>query len=112
MPIYKILLPSEWAEFEAAGRFDGSPFDASSGFVHCSSREQVPATARRFFADAGPLVVVALDESRLGAVRWEVASDGGAFPHVYGPLTRAAVVAVHDVPGPDDVDAVLGGLGD
>jgi uncharacterized protein (DUF952 family) len=39
--IYKILLPAEWAKFEAAGRFDGSRFDRSSGFVHCSSREQV-----------------------------------------------------------------------
>jgi hypothetical protein len=27
MLIYKILLPAEWAEFETAGRFDGSPFD-------------------------------------------------------------------------------------
>jgi len=53
--IYKILLPDEWSQFEAAGRFDGSPFDASSGFVHCSSGEQVPATAVRYFADARSL---------------------------------------------------------
>jgi uncharacterized protein (DUF952 family) len=45
--IYKILLPSQWAEFEAAGRFDGSPFDRSCGFIHCSSREHVGGTALR-----------------------------------------------------------------
>ncbi|RIV39811.1 DUF952 domain-containing protein [Micromonospora radicis] len=33
-----MLLPDEWAEFQAAGRFTGSPFDQDSGFVHCSSR--------------------------------------------------------------------------
>ncbi|WP_233558852.1 DUF952 domain-containing protein [Micromonospora radicis] len=31
-------MPDEWAEFQAAGRFTGSPFDQDSGFVHCSSR--------------------------------------------------------------------------
>lgn len=90
MLIYKILLPDEWSQFEAAGRFDGSPFDASSGFVHCSSGEQVPATAVRYFADAGELVVVALDTAKLGeTVRWE-----NSFPHVYGPLPAAAVVEI------------------
>jgi uncharacterized protein (DUF952 family) len=88
--IYKILLPDEWAQFEQAGTFDGSPFDDSSGFVHCSSGEQVAATALRHFVDAGELVVVALDTSELGeTVRWE-----HSFPHVYGPLPSSAVVEI------------------
>ena len=91
MLIYKILLPDEWAGFEAAGRFDGSPFDHESGFIHCSTEEQVSATMRRFFADAGKLVVVALDADALGdAVRWEA-----SFPHVYAELPASAIVEVH-----------------
>jgi uncharacterized protein (DUF952 family) len=94
MLIYKILVPAEWVQFEAAGTFDGSPFDASSGFVHCSSGEQVAATALRYFADAGELVVVALDTAKLGGtVRWE-----NSFPHVYGPLPAAAVVEIRRYP--------------
>ncbi|NUS58281.1 MAG: DUF952 domain-containing protein [Streptomycetaceae bacterium] len=89
--IYKILLPGEWAEFEASGRFDGSPFDHSSGFIHCSGHDQVARTATRFFADAPALVLVALDADRL-PVRWEQASDG-VFPHIFGALTAEAVVA-------------------
>ncbi|WP_027345742.1 DUF952 domain-containing protein [Hamadaea tsunoensis] len=89
MLIYKILLPEEWAEFQAAGRFDGSPFDHDSGFVHCSGRDQVARTARRFFADAPAIVLVALAADRL-PVRWEQASDG-VFPHVFGPLTAEAI---------------------
>jgi uncharacterized protein (DUF952 family) len=108
MLIYKILLPSEWADFEAAGRFDGSPFDRSSGFIHCSSREQVGAIARRVFGDEPTLVVVTIDSSSLNdSVRWEEASDGGLFPHVYGPLPLSAVVATHRVAGAATVDAAV-----
>jgi uncharacterized protein (DUF952 family) len=108
--VYKILLPVEWATFEASGRFDGSPFDVQSGFVHCSSRTQAGNTALRFFADEPELVVLAIDTEMLGdAVRWESASGGELFPHVYGPLPRAAVVGVHHVVGAAQVGATLAG---
>jgi len=107
--IYKILLPAEWAAFEAADRFDGSPFDHSSGYIHCSSREQVGATAARFFADEPALIIVALDAERLGShLRWEQAPEGGSFPHVYAPLPSDAVVAVHHVAGAATVDETVG----
>jgi uncharacterized protein (DUF952 family) len=110
--IYKILLPAEWAEFEATGRFDGSPFDHSSGFIHCSSRAQVAATAIRVFNQEPQLVLVALDTQVLGdSVRWEQASDGGTFPHVYAPLTVDAVAAVHQVAGAEGVNDVLRSAG-
>ncbi len=108
MVIYKILLPLEWAEFEAAGRFDGSPFDRSSGFIHLSSREQVGATARRVFPDEPDLVVVAVDAGAVTeSLRWEAASDGGTFPHVYEPLSLSAVVAIYRVAGALKVDEAL-----
>jgi uncharacterized protein (DUF952 family)/sporulation protein YlmC with PRC-barrel domain len=98
MFVYKILLPREWDEFNASGVFAGSPLDVSSGFVHCSSRVQVDATATRFFPDLPVLVVVVLDGEQLGeALRWEPAASGELFPHVYGPLLRPAVTAVHRV---------------
>ncbi|MFU8853238.1 DUF952 domain-containing protein [Micromonospora sp. SL1-18] len=108
MLIYKILLPAEWAEFETTGRFDGSPFDRSSGFIHCSSREQVGATAMRVFEQEPALVVVALDTQLLGeSVRWEDAADGGNFPHVYAALPLSAAVAVYRVAGASSMDEVL-----
>ncbi|MEV6814265.1 DUF952 domain-containing protein [Micromonospora sp. NPDC051296] len=105
MLIYKILLPGEWAEFQAAGSFDGSPFDRDSGFIHCSSRAQVPGTAARVFGDQPQLVVVALDASTLGDVlRWEDAPSGGSFPHVYASLPVEAVSGVYHVAGAARVD--------
>jgi uncharacterized protein (DUF952 family) len=103
VPIYKILRPDEWASFEAAGLFDGSPFDRESGFIHCSSREQIAGTLARYFADDPAVVIVALDAALLGpAIRWEESSDGELFPHVYGTLPRDAVVSTHrrDAPRP------------
>ncbi|MFF5214475.1 DUF952 domain-containing protein [Micromonospora sp. NPDC000442] len=105
MLIYKILLPGEWAEFQAAGRFDGSPFDRDSGYIHCSSRSQLPATAARVFGDQPQLVIVALDASLLGDVlRWEDALNGGPFPHVYAALPAEAVRGIYEVAGAARVD--------
>ncbi|MBM2620283.1 DUF952 domain-containing protein [Actinoplanes sp. LDG1-06] len=107
--IYKILLPSEWAAFEADGRFDGSPFDRSSGFIHLSGREQVAETAARVFGPEPALVVVALEADALGeSLRWEEAPNRGSmFPHVYGPLPKEAVTAVYQIAGASAVDTVL-----
>ncbi|WP_432827748.1 DUF952 domain-containing protein [Dactylosporangium sp. CA-092794] len=104
MPIYKILLPAEWADFEAAGVFAGSPLDRADGFVHLSTAEQVALTARRYFAGAGELVVLAVDPAPFGAaLRWEPSPSGGVFPHLYAPLPRSAVLEVHRFPGADAV---------
>lgn len=108
MLIYKILLPAEWAAFQAAGQFDGSPFDHESGFVHLSSRDQVGATAQRVFADEPALVVAAVDAARLGeSLRWEPARDGELFPHSYAPLPLSAVVSVYEIAGAPLVDESL-----
>lgn len=108
MLLYKILLPAEWAEFEAAGRFDGSPFDHDSGFIHCSWRSQVAATAVRFFADEPSLVIAVLDGEVFGDIlRRERASNGEVFPHIYGDLPLSAVERVHRIAGPSSVDEVL-----
>jgi uncharacterized protein (DUF952 family) len=106
--IYKILLPNEWTEFETVGIFTGSPFDHSSGFVHCSSRVQVGATALRVFPEEPKLIVAVIDAEVLGdAVRWESAADGGVFPHVYAPIPLTAVVATHEIAGAALLDDVL-----
>jgi uncharacterized protein (DUF952 family) len=109
--IYKILRPAEWDAFEAAGRFDGSADDRRDGFIHCSTREQAPGTAQRFFAGEPELVIAVLDTGRLGeAVRWEEAPKrGGLFPHIYGPAPLDCVTATYTAGGASAVDAVLPG---
>jgi uncharacterized protein (DUF952 family) len=106
--IYKILLPAEWAALEATGSFNGSPFDHDSGFIHCSTREQVGRTALRVFGQEPALVVAAVDATVLGdSVRWEDAPSGGTFPHIYASLPLNAVAAVYQVAGAAAVDEAL-----
>jgi uncharacterized protein (DUF952 family) len=96
--IYKILRPEEWSQFQSEGRFDGSADDLRDGFIHCSTREQVVATASRFFSDEPELVVLALDTGLLvDDVRWEPGSNGELFPHVYASIPAAAIARVAQV---------------
>ncbi|MEU9981515.1 DUF952 domain-containing protein [Streptomyces sp. NPDC050856] len=81
------------------------PSLAAEGFVHCSPDEATAlGIADAFHRRApGPLLVLRIDESLLSAdVRWESAdggdgADGPLFPHVYGPVERAAVTGLLEV---------------
>jgi len=67
------------------------------GFIHCSTREQLPGVLARYYASyAGDLLLLTVDPERLAApLRWDVANaaTGERFPHVYGPITPDAVTA-------------------
>ena len=69
------------------------------GFIHCSSRRQLPDVAAFLYGSyAGPdeLVVLVVDPDRLDVPLVYEAPEPGAeeFPHVYGPIPAAAVVDV------------------
>ena len=93
-----------------AGRRRAAP-TRTSGFIHASSRAQLPAVAAFVFAgDSDELCVLFLDTDTITAagveVRYEDGGSGELYPHVYGPIDPAWVVDV--VPahlGPDGVFA-------
>lgn len=95
-----IATPAEWAAAQAAGVV-APPSLATEGFVHCSTRAQLPGTLARHFAGAGDVVVLTLDPAALDVeLRWEGSPPGEAFPHVYGAIPIAAVTAVEHVTAP------------
>ncbi|WP_433217990.1 DUF952 domain-containing protein [Dactylosporangium sp. CS-047395] len=97
MTVYKILLPAEWAAFEQAGSFAGSPLDLGDGYVHLSTAQQVHRTATRYFAGVPELVVLSVADEPLGAaLKWET-NEHGTFPHLYAPLPMAVVTKVRRV---------------
>lgn len=95
------LVPS--AVWSAACADPSAPYAppslAAEGFVHCSPDEPaVLAIADAHYRDVpGPLLVLVLDETRLGAEVRREGSGGVVFPHVYGPIERDAVTAVLQV---------------
>ena len=101
--VYKIAPAALWREAEAAGSFRGAPVDLADGFIHFSAADQLRETASRHFAGQGDLLLIAVEAEGRGPARRGAPAGGGAlFPHLYGPLERGAVRAVHPLPlGPD-----------
>jgi pimeloyl-ACP methyl ester carboxylesterase/uncharacterized protein (DUF952 family) len=96
--VYKIAPRAAW---DAAGdAWDGSADDRRDGFVHLSSAHQVQGTLDRYFAGQPGLVRLAVDPALLPprALRFEASRAGMRFPHLYGPLPRAAVVSTEALP--------------
>ncbi|MFD7018185.1 DUF952 domain-containing protein [Streptomyces sp. NPDC059161] len=75
------------------------PSLTAEGFVHCSADEATAlAIADAHYRDVpGPLLVLCVDESALAAEVRREGAGGAVFPHVYGPIERAAVTAVLEV---------------
>ncbi len=76
---------------------------ATEGFIHCSTAEQITTPANALARGRTDLVLLEIDETRLDVpLRWEPGDPpdpaGNLFPHVYGPIPPAAVVAVHPFP--------------
>jgi uncharacterized protein (DUF952 family) len=113
--LYHLVPLDEWL------RDRGGPYAPDSlareGFVHCSPDEPVTlAVANAFYRDTvGPLLALLIDENALDArVEWEDADpapppgtpSGTRFPHVYGPIDRAAVTRILEVRRDGDGRAV------
>jgi glutathione S-transferase len=98
-PIFHLALPDDWAAAFANGEYRMSTRGVTleqEGFIHCSTREQMEATANRFYGDVEHLVVLTIDPRLVPSpIVFEPPAPGMdvLFPHIYGPLPIAAVNA-------------------
>lgn len=99
MPIYKIMPRALWQQAQDKGVFDGAPVDHAAGFIHFSTAAQVRETAAKHFANQDDLLLIEVDGQALGpSLIYEPSRGGDLFPHLYGPMPLAAVIAVHELP--------------
>lgn len=93
-PIYHVTTSTHWAEAQEVGEYVRSTGDqtlAEVGFIHCSFADQVPGILERFWGGGGhDVVVLTIDSAAVGP---EVRVENG-YPHIYGPLSVAAVAEV------------------
>ena len=85
--IFKICDRAEWNVAIALGAYRGSAKDRQDGFLHFSTKEQLPGTLQRYYAGADDLLLVAVAESEdagLGAGR------GRGGQHRDGGIRHAA----------------------
>ena len=104
MPVvYHIARKTDWHSALAAGSYAAATLN-TEGFIHCSTAEQVIATANRLFKGRHDLVLLGIETDRIQAEIRHENLEGGSdlFPHVYGALEIASILAVHDFPPEDD----------
>lgn len=90
--IYHICQKSRWEEGKARGAYEADTLEAE-GFMHASTINQVVTVANAVFTGQSDLVFLVIDETRLtGELKYETASNGEAYPHLYGTLNPDAVI--------------------
>jgi uncharacterized protein (DUF952 family) len=102
--IFHIAIGTEWEAAVRNGVY-APPSIAAEGFIHCSTRSQIIATANLFYRGRHDLMLLTIDENRLRApLRYEtpaVPADlraAQSFPHIYGPLNLDAVISAEAFP--------------
>ena len=100
------LTPREW--WEAADREAplGAPSLADEGFIHCTdgAAEMVATANRHYAADPRPFVVLSIDLDRVTS-QWRIDDPGRIYPHVFGPIDRAAILSA--VAAPRDAEGTF-----
>lgn len=99
LPLYHIPTENAWLAAQTSGELRAESLE-TEGFIHCSQAHQVLWVVDRFFGAATELLLVCIDGARLGsslvfeAPAGDSRSPTESFPHVYGTIPSASVVAV------------------
>jgi uncharacterized protein (DUF952 family) len=103
--IFHIATAADWERAQQTGAYTTSTLGVTlqeEGFLHASREDQWEAVRERYYSQVDePLVLLEIDTDLLD-VPWveELPAPDAAetFPHVYGPLSPDAVVAVTPLP--------------
>ena len=106
MPRTFHLTPREWWEASDPAAPLGAPSLPTEGFIHCTDgAANMVATANRHYRDDPRSFVVLTIELDRVTSPWRVEDPGQIYPHVFGPIDRAAIEGV--VAAPRDADGTF-----
>lgn len=93
--IYHLVPADYWYSLDPAAPYLPRDFE-SDGFIHCTrGLDLLVQVANTYYRHVpGEFLLLVIVESRVSA---QVKYENG-FPHIYGPLNRDAIVAVHSMP--------------
>jgi len=93
--IYHIALQSDWQKCTSLNDYFPSNF-REHGFIHACAANQLAGVLARYYTDLEGLLLLAVDEKKLKSdVLYEPSTGGESFPHVYGPISKSAIVEVY-----------------
>ncbi len=93
--IYHITTRAAWEKAQELGFYEAGSLK-EEGYIHCSQENQISGVLERYYAGQTDLLKLSIDTDTLTSpyiYDWSP-STADTFPHVYGPINIAAVVAV------------------
>jgi uncharacterized protein (DUF952 family) len=95
--IYHITEKDYFEDQMLNGQYISQTFEAE-GFIHLSTKNQVEPTLQRYYSGKAGLVLLQIDAEKMkGLLKYEIASNGEYFPHIYGPITKEAIMIVEEI---------------
>ena len=95
--IYHVATSQEWNIHLTNATYEPDAF-SKEGFIHCSTKAQVPGVLQRYYAGVQNLILLHIDESKLTpSLNYEAATNNELFPHVFGPINKDAIVTVENL---------------
>jgi uncharacterized protein (DUF952 family) len=92
--IYHVVVPAFWKSQENNEFYFSETF-ATEGFIHCSTEQQLEGVLQRYYANAGEVIKLTLDEEELTSpLLYEEATNNELFPHIYGGINQDAITAI------------------
>ena len=90
--VYHIIKKEYWGKFKNSKTYFPETYE-DEGFIHFSKKDQVAGVLARYYVNEEDLVLLCINEDMLNAeMKFEKASNGELFPHLYGHLNQSAIV--------------------
>lgn len=109
-PTFHLVPEAVWAAADKARPYTAASLEVE-GFIHCTDgTDELGATFDRHYAsDARSFVALTIDLDATGS-SWRYDLAGSPYPHIYGPIERAAIRTI--APVLRDGDGGYVGLGE
>ncbi|WP_439022470.1 DUF952 domain-containing protein [Bacillus thuringiensis] len=92
--ITKVITKKNWEIAKINGEINEVSLK-EEGFIHCSSLEQALNVAEKYFIHEEDVLLLTIDPSLVKAeIKYDLASNGQEYPHVYGVINVEAIVEV------------------
>ena len=95
--IYHATTRADWQQQADAATYEAANLH-TEGFIHLSETHQVAGVLHRYYQNTPDLLLLHVDPDKLAAeLTYEPATNNELFPHLYGPIDRAAIMEVQPI---------------
>lgn len=100
------LTPRSWWDAADPGEALRAPSLETEGFIHCTdgAAAMVETANRHYGSVPSDFVILTVDLDRISSP-WSVEDPARIYPHIFGPIDRAAILGV--VSAPRDADGMF-----